>query len=371
MSVAPTRQVLAFFETTLSWKEVLVRTYREVVQDDAQALAAELSYYFFLSLFPALLALIALASFFPLQNFTGDVMQMLAPIAPRELIGVIQEQMMKIGEQKHGGLLSVGFLMAIWSSSGAMVAVVSAMNRAYDIDESRPWWKVRITSILLTIALAIFILISFTLIVAGPEIADFLGRHIGFSWAFVWGWKILQWPLSFFLVSTAFGLVYYYAPDAEQQWVWITPGALAATMLWFIASLVFRFYATNFGSYEETYGTIGGIILLLLWFWITGLVIVIGAEMNAEIEHASPWGKAPGEKVPGQKKRIGAAAAWHFHHHKQTSPSSDRHAPDTAPQSVPVFRPALPPVPASPSFIEKAAVWAAVVVRWRRRHRAA
>jgi membrane protein len=191
----------------------------------------------------------------------------------------------------------------------AMVACVSAMNKAYDIEESRPWWKVRLTAIALTVALSVFVTFAFGLIVAGPELADFLARHFAFGSIFVWSWKILQWPLAFFLVMVGIGLIYYFAPDADQNWVWITPGTMVATAMWVVGSLIFRFYTVNFSNYEAAYGTIGGVILLLLWFYMSGLVIVIGAEMNAEIEHASPWAKAPGEKVPGQKKKLGIAAA--------------------------------------------------------------
>jgi hypothetical protein len=115
--------------------------------------------------------------------------------------------------------------------------------------------------------------------------------------------------LAFLLVSTAVGLVYYFAPDAEQEWVWITPGAVTGTLLWVIVSLAFKLYVANFADYNATYGAVGGVIVLLLWFYVSGLAILVGAEMNAEIEHASPWGKEPGEKVPGQKKKIGRAAA--------------------------------------------------------------
>src|SRR6186997_1690576 len=145
--------MLAYLESSIGWKEVLRRTYREVIADDAQALAAELSYYFFLSLFPALLCLIAIASFFPLQNLTDDVVRLLGRFAPAPMLDLIKQQMVKIAEGHDGGL---------WSSSGAMVAVVSAMNRAYDIEESRPWWKVRITAIGMTVALAVFIVMAFT-----------------------------------------------------------------------------------------------------------------------------------------------------------------------------------------------------------------
>jgi uncharacterized BrkB/YihY/UPF0761 family membrane protein len=150
--------------------------------------------------------------------------------------------------------------------------------------------------------------VSFSLIVTGPKIAEYLASSMGLGAVFEWTWKILQWPLAFFLASTALALVYYFAPDAEQDWVWVTPGAVFGTLLWLIVSLAFKFYVANFADYNATYGAVGGVIVLLLWFYISGLAILVGAEMNAEIEHASPWGKDPGEKVSGQKKKIGAAA---------------------------------------------------------------
>ena len=235
------------FQLPIGFGELLKRTAKETSNDDCLGLAAQLAYYFFLG--------------------------------------------------------------AIWSSSAAVVAIIDSLNRAYDIEEGRPWWKVRLTAVGLTIALALMILTSFTLIIAGPTLAEYLASWFGLGTVFEWTWKILQWPLAFFLVSTAVGLVYYFAPDAEQDWVWITPGAVLGTLLWVLVSLAFKLYAANFADYNASYGAVGGVIVLLLWFYISGLAILVGAELNAEIEHASPYGKAPGEKIPGQKKKIGVAAA--------------------------------------------------------------
>jgi hypothetical protein len=138
--------------------------------------------------------------------------------------------------------------------------------------------------------------------------AEHLANTLHLGVAFKWAWWVLQWPVVFALVATGIGLVYYFAPDAEQQWVWITPGSILATLLWLIASLGLKLYIQFFGHYNETYGTLGGFIVLLTWFYVSGLAILTGAELNAEIEHASPYGKAPGEKVPGEKKKIGVAA---------------------------------------------------------------
>ena len=298
-----------YLDKELSWKELGRRTVKDSIQDDAAGLAAQLSYYFFLSLFPALLFLVALASFFPLYSFTDELMRMIAPIAPAAVVDLLKDQLTSLSNSDDTGLLSIGLLMALWSSSAAMVSVIDAMNRAYDIEDSRTWLKRRSVAIALTIGLALFILTSFGLIVAGPWLADFLGQQFGLAPAFTMAWKILQWPVVFLLASTGFGLVYYFAPDAEQEWVWITPGALTATILWFLTSLAFRYYVINFGNYEEAYGTLGAIILTLLWFYISGLAMVIGAELSAEIHRASPWGKNPGPKIMGQRKRLGLAAS--------------------------------------------------------------
>jgi membrane protein len=301
--------MLAAFDIPVSWGELLKRTARETNDDDCLGLAAQLAYYFFLALFPAVLFLVALASFFPLSNFADDVVRTLRPIAPADVLTFLQEQLERLSNSDNGGILTLGILGAIWSSSAALVAIVSSLNRAYDIDEGRPWWKVRLTAIGLTLALSLLVLISFTLVVAGPTIAEHLASSFGFGSVFEWGWKVLQWPLAFFLVSTAIGLVYYFAPDAEQDWVWITPGAVLGTLLWVMVSLAFKYYVANFGQYNVTYGAVGAVIVLLLWFYLSGLAILVGAELNAEIEHASPYGKDPGEKVPGQRKKIGVAAA--------------------------------------------------------------
>jgi membrane protein len=347
--------MFAAFDIQVTWPQLIKQTIREIMQDDAQSLAAQLAYYFFLSLFPALLCLVALASLFPLENFTDEVVRRLAPVAPAEALSIIQRQMQSLSEGNNTGLLSVGLLGAIWSSSAAMTAVVHAMNRAYDITESRQWWKVRLVAIGLTIGLALFILVSFTLIVAGPEIAAGLARRFGLGEAFVAAWNVLQWPVAFALVAVGIGLIYYFAPDADQDWVWITPGSLLATTLWVLGSLGFRFYVVNFGNYEAAYGAIGGIILLLLWFYLSGFVIVVGAEMNAEIEHASPWGKAPGAREPGKRKRIGVAAARAYRE-------------DTLRRRQPQPPLALPPH-AAPSMLERVLSYLALFLRWKNRRR--
>jgi membrane protein len=360
--------MIAYFATTLGWTELAKRTYREMMDDDALGLAAQLAYYFFLALFPAILCLLALASYLPLENFTDDVIAGAARFAPDEMLALVQQQMVRLADRDSGGLATIGFLGALWSSSAALVAVISAMNRAYDIEEGRPWWKVRMTAILLTMGLALFIVLSFALIVLGPQLADLVAAQFGLGAAFAWTWKIVQWPIAFALVVTAISLVYYFAPDAEQEFAWITPGSLVATVIWLLGSLGFRFYVVNFGSYEATYGAVAGVILLLLWFYMSGLVIILGAELSSVIEHASPWGKNPGEKVPGEKKKIGAAAGRAFGRRSQPASDAARQKPA---ESVPDPGAAVPhPVPAftTPSWSSRIAGALIYLVHPRRRN---
>ncbi len=299
------------FDIPISWGELIKRTIKDAGADKVLGLAAQLAYYFLLALVPAIGFLIALTSFFP-PGIIDQMMQSAAAVMPADVLGILQAQMEAIRGRQQGSIVSVGLLMALWGSSAAMVSATEALNLAYDIEEARPWWKVRLNAIAMTVALAAFVLVAFTLVVAGPEIAQTLAGSLGLGGMFTMVWNVLQWPVAFLLVVMAVALVYYLGPDADQDWIWITPGAVLATVLWLAASLAFRFYVTNFGDYNATYGSLGGVIVLMLWLYISSLAILIGAELNAEVEHASPHGKDRGEKVSGEKRKIGARArrAW-------------------------------------------------------------
>lgn len=317
------------FQIPLSWTELIKRTANQISKDSVLGLAAQLSFYLVLALVPAILFLVALASFLP-GHLVEQLMANLASVAPPTMVDLLTEQLGAIAQGQNGGLLTFGVLMAVWSSSAAVVGAIDAMNRVYDIEEGRPWWKVRLTAIALTLALAVLVVISMGLVVAGPPLAEWMASQFGFGPVFEWSWKILQWPLIIVMITIGVGLLNYYGPDAEQDWQWITPGALLAVFLWLVASLAFRFYVTNFGSYNETYGTLGGVIVLMLWFYISSLAILVGGEMNAEIEHASPHGKDPGEKVPGEKRKIGSAAA-RAHEKRPASEAENRPRPRPVP----------------------------------------
>jgi membrane protein len=289
----------------LGWAGVIRRTVQRTIQDDCLGRAGELAYFFFLSLFPALLFFVALASFFPIHQLTDQMLSALARFAPPDVLSIVHDQLLQISKNNNGGLLTLGIAGAIWSASSGMSSVINALNQAYHVREARSWWWVRLTAILLTTVLAAFILVSFTLVLAGPVLADRLAAWLRLGPLFAWTWKILQWPVVLMLVSIALALVYYIAPDVQQRLVWIVAGSVFATVGWLLASLGFKWYVSAFANYQKTYGAIGGVIVALLWLYVSGLAILMGAEMNAVIEHASPMGKDPGEKVPGERDASG------------------------------------------------------------------
>ena len=299
------------FRIPLTWGELATKTVKEANDDNALGLAAQLSYYFLLALVPAIVCVVAFASFLPPETIQNTI-ESLRRFAPAEVINIVRDQLMELANRTNEGVFTFGLLLALWSSSAAMIAITDALNRAYDIEEARPWWKVRLTAIVVTLGVALFVVVAFALVLAGPTVVDYLARTFGFGTMFMTLWDILRWPFAFALVVLGLGLIYYFGPDAEQDWEWVTPGAVLGTVLWLMVSLGFKVYVTRFGTYNETYGSLGGVIVLMLWFYFSGLAILVGAEMNAEIEHASPHGKAPGEKVPGERKKIGAAAARAF-----------------------------------------------------------
>src|SRR4051812_37419289 len=246
----------------IGWKDLLKRTFREIQADNCLNLAAQLAYYFFLALFPALLFLVALISFLPVKGLLEGVTSMLARVAPGDVIGVVQTQILKIAHDQNGGLLTFGMLGTIWSMSSGMDAVISTLNQAYDIQEGRPWWKVKATAVGLTLAIAVFIVVSMILVMVGPTLGVKIAAWFDLGPAFTIAWNIVRWPIIFCLVTVGVAVMYYFAPDAEQEWIWITPGSAVATLLWVLTSAGFKFYITHFTSYNATYGAIGGVIVL-------------------------------------------------------------------------------------------------------------
>jgi membrane protein len=280
----------------LSVKDLGRRVIHEIQEDDCWGRAAQLAYYFLFALFPFFLVLTTLLGYLPMPNLMDRLMEMLAEMLPADALRLVQDNVREIVTSQRGGLLSFGILAALWTSSSAITAIVDGLNRAYDVQEGRPYWKVRLIAIVLTVGLSLFIIVSLVLLTFGPQIGGWIADQVGLGSMFQIAWNLLRWPVIVGLIVLAMALVYYVAPDVEQRWQWITPGSLVAVVGWLLASLGFSFYVNNFASYNATYGSIGAVIVLLTWMYVSGFFVLLGGEINAEIEHAASNGKDPGEK---------------------------------------------------------------------------
>lgn len=287
--------MLIRFSAPIPWSQVITRTLNEIGDDNCLGLAAQLSFYFLLGLFPALLFLVALVGYVPLETTLAELLAALGAVAPQELVELLRGQLAQIAEGSQASVLTVGVLGAIWSSSAAMVAIIDALNRAFDVSEWRPWWKRRLVAIGLTVALAVFIVLSLVLVLIGPALALRLSDWLGLGPAFAMLWAWLRWPVLIGCVVIGVDLVYHFAPNRRTRWIWVTPGSVVATALWIASSFAFKLYVTNFGDYTATYGAIGGAIVTMLWFYVSSIAILIGAEINGVIDEA--WRSAKSEGV--------------------------------------------------------------------------
>jgi membrane protein len=260
----------------------------KIGEDELSTRSAALSYYFVLALFPMLLFLVSLLGVFagpgsPLRNSIISGLGRLAPGSASDLVHTVVNQTF---QSSSGVKLATGLLGALWAASGGMSAVVVSLNVIYRVKEGRAWWKQKLTIIGLTLALAALIIVALVLVLYGGRIVQVLAMQIGLSDAFRIAWKVLQWPLSFAAMFLSFSIIYYFGPNLEERkWYWVTPGAVAGVALWLLASLGFRLYLNFFNSYSATYGSLGAVIVLMLWLYITGFAVLIGGEVNWVIEN--------------------------------------------------------------------------------------
>jgi membrane protein len=316
----------------LTWKDLGKRVWHEMNEDDVFGRAAQLSYYFLLALFPLLLFLMTLLGLFAEagSELRESLLGYLGQVMPGSATELVQKTLTEVSESAGGGKLSFGVLAALWAASNGMGAISETLNIAYNVKESRPWWKVRLITIGLTIGLAVLIISALTLTLYGHRIADAVAASYGLSTAFTMTWKIVQWPIVLLFILLAFNLIYYFGPDLkDQDWKWVTPGAGLAVLLWLLVSFAFRAYLSFFNSYSATYGSLGALIIMMLWFYLTGLAILIGGEINSEIENAAAEAGAPdakerGEKEPDEFEKEGKSSAQKKNAKESAKPKRDK-----------------------------------------------
>lgn len=288
----------------LTFRELGRRLWHQMQKDELLGRAAQLSYYVLLALFPALIVLTAALGLFSLQYYMPELMSYLRDVLPQDALSMVERVLTQVAEGSGANLLSLGGLGALWASSSGVTAIMEALNVVYDVKEdSRPMWRVRLTAILLTIGLAGFVILSLTLVLYGETLGVWIAGFVGLGEAFTSFWNVLRWPIVVGLMLFVVGVVYYVCPDIKQDWRWVSPGSVFAVSMWVIVSLGFKVYVDNFGGYNKVYGSIAGVIVLMLWLYWSGLVLLMGGEINAEIEHAATerQGSADGETTGDQQ----------------------------------------------------------------------
>ncbi|HEY8188980.1 MAG TPA: YihY/virulence factor BrkB family protein [Pyrinomonadaceae bacterium] len=287
-----------------SWKDLAKHVWADIGKDDIFGRAAQLSYYFLLALFPLLLFLMSVIGLI-MGSGTGlrhSLFDYLGKVLPSSASQLVSNTIFEVSDASGGGKISFGILAALWAASNGMGAISESLNVAYHVKESRPWWKQRLIAIGLTLALAVLIISALVIVLYGGRIADGLANRYALGGTFTLVWKILQWPIVLFFLFLAFALIYYWAPDLkDQNWRWITPGSVVAVVLWLMVSFGFRLYLHFFDSYSKTYGSLGAVIILMLWFYFTGTAILIGGEVNSDIEAAAAREGGPAAQEKGEK----------------------------------------------------------------------
>jgi membrane protein len=286
------------------WKDILIRTYRSISEDRVLALAAGVTYYVLLAVFPGLAALVSIYGLVADPADIGEMLASLAGTIPKDAIDIIGGQLKFLAAQdeKALGLAFFGGLLAsLWSSNAAIKALFDALNVVYGEKEKRNFFRLTILSLTFTAAMILFMVLALIGIVVIPAVLDFL--HLGQTGELLI--NILRWPAMLAIVMLGLAVMYRYGPcRADAKWRWITWGSIAAALLWFIVSMLFSWYASNFGNYNKTYGSLGAVIAFMMWSWLSATIVLMGGELNAEIEHQTAK-----DSTTGPPKPLGARGA--------------------------------------------------------------
>ena len=289
----------------LTPRELSRRVYKEIWHDELLDRAAALGFYFLLALFPLTIFLFSLLGVMvnPASDLQARIFHSVARVAPPEATDLVARTLSEVFRSGGGGKITFGLILTLWFASGGMTAQMAALNAAYDVRETRSWIKTHLIAIALTLSMSVLVISALLLVLFGGDIAGFMERQTDLGSAFLGTWHVLQWPISLGLMVAAFAVIYYFAPDVEdQKWYWITPGSIVGVGLWMAVSLGFRAYLSFYNQYSATYGSLGAVIILMMWLYLTGLAILLGAEINAEIEHAAAARGVAEAKPTGEKE---------------------------------------------------------------------
>jgi membrane protein len=289
----------------LSVRQLAKKVFAGINDDDLIGRAGDLAFNSVLALFPMLIFLLSLLGLFASRGsaMRANLVSYIYSVLPPAAAHVIDTTLREVMKGASNGKLTFGIVLSIWFASGGMSSMISGLNGVYEVKEVRSWFKVRLISLVLTIAISILIIVALAVVLAGGYLASTLGGYYGLHNEALLVWRVAQWPLAIAFIATSFSLIYYFGPDLqEQHWYWITPGSVFGVLLWIAASFGFRAYLHFFNTYSRTYGSLGAVMILLIWLYVTGFSFLLGGEINAQIEHAAAKRGHPEAKLAGAKK---------------------------------------------------------------------
>lgn len=272
--------------------------YRRIDEDNVFNGAAALAFYLTLAIFPALIALMSVIPYLPIDNVDAEIMNVINQALPEEAAALVDDVVQTVTQEERGGLLSFGLLATLWAASTGMYAVMRQLNITYDVAEARSFVRARATAILLSLLFGALILAAFSLVVLGGVLEEWMRGWLDYPDAVVAGFAVFRWVVIWVALVGGLALVYRLAPNVRRQFRFMLPGSIFGTVGLILASLGFSFYVVNFADYSATYGSIGAVIVLMLWLYIAGLVILVGSEINALLEHLGPPGKRQEKGAP-------------------------------------------------------------------------
>ena len=289
-------------------KHGLVRTYADVVEGHALQMAAALSYYFVLSLFPALIFLSAVVAYLPVPDLFNQALALMAQFLPADSIGLVRRVVADVISANKGTFLSFGILGSLWAASGGFAAAMEALNIAYEVKEDRPFWKTRPLALGLAFMTGALLLVALSVMIVGPRFGEWLAARVHLSGLFVLLWPYIHWTIAVGFTILAVEALYFLAPNVKQRFLATLPGAVLAVGCWIGLSYLLGIYFRHFANFNKTYGTLGAAIALMVWLYWTGFAMLVGAELNAELAKISREGKLQQKQEPPAITKIDLAA---------------------------------------------------------------
>jgi membrane protein len=289
-------------------KDALLRTYRDLSRNHTTQMAAGLSYYFVLSLFPALIFLSAVVAYLPVPDLFNQTLALMGRFLPPDSMGLIRRVLADVITPNRGTFLSFGILGTLWTASGGFAATIEALNMAYEVNDDRPFWKTRPLAVGLAFASGFLLLVALSVMIVGPRFGEWLAARVHLSRIFALLWPYIHWSIAVGFAVFAIEVLYFLAPNVKQRFRATLPGALLAVGCWIGLSYLLGEYFRHFGSFNKTYGTLGAAIALMTWLYWTGFAILVGAELNAELAKISREGKLEEKHEPPALTKIDFAA---------------------------------------------------------------